>query len=319
VKVVLTSAEGEAHFDAVLRDLPIPDLEIVKALDRAAALREAADADVIYGLVSPELIAAAPKLRWFQASSAGVEAAARMPELIERDIILTNTRGAHGPSIGEHVFALLFSLTRFMPACWERQKTHRWERGDLYRAAREINGGTMGLIGYGAIGRATAKRAAGFGMKVVAVDAQPAPPDAHVAEVWPTSRIDELLRQSDVVVVTAPLTAETHHLLDAERLAQMRPDAYLIVVSRGGIVDEDALAAALREGRIAGTGIDVAETEPLPADSPLWDAPNLVITPHMAGASSDKERRCVEILRDNLIRYVNGEPLLNEVDRARGY
>jgi phosphoglycerate dehydrogenase-like enzyme len=319
VKLVLTSAEGEAHFDSVLRDLPIPDLEIVKALDREAALQAVGDADVIYGLISPELIAAAPKLRWFQASSAGVEAAARMPELVERDIVLTNTRGAHGPSIGEHVFALLFALTRFMPACWERQRAHRWERGDLYRAAREINGGTMGLIGYGAIGRATAQRAAGFGMRVIAVDAHPVPPDANVAEVWPTSRIDELLRQSDVVVVTAPLTAETNHLLDAERLAKMRPDAYLIVVSRGGIVDEHALADALQSGRIAGAGIDVAEMEPLPADSPLWDAPNLVITPHMAGASSEKERRCVEILRDNLIRFANGEPLLNEVDKARGY
>ncbi|HEX5497842.1 MAG TPA: NAD(P)-dependent oxidoreductase, partial [Thermomicrobiales bacterium] len=217
MKLVLTSAEGEAHFDAVLRDVPIPDLEIVKALDRQAALQAVADADVIYGLVSPELIAAAPNLRWFQASSAGVEAAARIPELVDSDIILTNTRGAHGPSIGEHVFALLFTLTRFMPACWERQRAHRWDRGDLYRAAREINGGTMGLIGYGAIGRAIAQRAAGFGMNVIAVDAQPVPPDERVAEVWPTSRIDDLLRQSDVVVVTAPLTTETNHLLDAAR------------------------------------------------------------------------------------------------------
>jgi phosphoglycerate dehydrogenase-like enzyme len=122
-----------------------------------------------------------------------------------------------------------------------------------------------------------------------------------------------------VVVVAAPLTTETRHIIDAGRMAKMKSDAYLVVVSRGGIVVEDALLEALKAGKIAGAALDVVEQEPLPPDSPLWDAPNFILTPHLAGASAPKERRVVEIFRDNLVRYINGEPLLNVVDKSRGY
>ncbi len=320
MKLVLAGAEGEAHF-GILDELKaeIPDLEIAIELDPAKVMAAVADAEVVYGLPSAALVKAAPKLRWIQSSAAGVEYIARIPEVVESDIVVTNTRGAHGPSIGEHTFALLFALTRHLPECFERQKAHRWDRTDLYRSAREMKGSTMGIVGYGAIGRAIARRAAAFEMDLLAVDAEAVDPDEQVEEVWPVSRLGDLLKQSTVVVVTAPLTPETHHMIDAVMLARMRPDAYLIVVSRGGIVEESALAAALHEGRLAGAAIDVAEQEPLPADSPLWDAPNLIITPHLAGASSEKERRCVEILKANLLRYRNGEPLLNEVDKRRGY
>lgn len=156
-------------------------------------------------------------------------------------------------------------------------------------------------------------------MDVVAVDANPVAPDDHVTEIWPMSGLERLLATSDVVVVTAPLTPETRHLLDEAKLNLMKPDAYLIVVSRGGIVAEDALAIALTKGKLAGAAIDVAEIEPLPETSPLWDAPNLVMTPHTAGASTEKERRCVEIFRENLLRFHRGEPLRNVVDKRRGY
>jgi len=320
VKLVLAGREGEAHF-GILDDLKaeIPDLEIVVEPDPQKCMTAVADADVVYGLPSAELVKAAPKLRWIQSSAAGVEYIARIPEVVESDITVTNTRGAHGPSIGEHTFALLFALTRLLPECLERQKARRWDRTDLYRTAREMNDKTMGIVGYGAIGRSIAHRAAAFEMRLLAVDAQAVDGDAHVEEVWPLSRLVDLLEQSDVVVVTAPLTPESHHMLDAAMLARMRPDAYLIVVSRGGIVEEGALAAALREHRLAGAAIDVAEQEPMPPDHPLWDAPNLIVTPHLAGASSEKERRCVEILKANLLRFHKGEPLLNEVDKRRGY
>jgi phosphoglycerate dehydrogenase-like enzyme len=182
-----------------------------------------------------------------------------------------------------------------------------------------MRGSTMGIIGYGAIGRGVAQRARGFDMDVLAVDPHPEPEAPFVVETWGMERLSDLLEQSDVVVVAAPLTAESYHLIDADALARMKPDAYLIVVSRGGIVDEDALVDALHEGRLAGAGIDVTEVEPLPADSRLWDAPNVVITPHTAGDSSEKERRCVEILRENLLRFTQGEALLNLVDKRRGY
>lgn len=318
MKVLLGGREGEAHFDLV-RNLDIADLRVVTELDPAKVLTEVADADVFYGVPTLDVVKAGKKLRWIQSSSAGVEYTARIPELVESDIVLTNTRGAHGPSIGEHTFALLFALTRKLPEGLIGQQQHNWLRGDLYRVCREINGGTMGIIGFGQIGRAVAQRAHGFDMEVLAVDAHAKEGSPWVDEVWPMSQLPELLERSLVVVVSAPLTAESRHLLDAEMLAKMKPDAYLIVVSRGGIVEENALAAALREGRLAGAGLDVTEVEPLPADSPLWDAPNIIITPHTAGASSEKERRCVEILRDNLERFAKGEELNNLVDKRLGY
>ena len=318
MKLVLAGREGEAHFH-LLDDLPIPDLRIVRVSTPAEALAEIGDADVLYGHPTAELVAAAPNLRWIQSHSAGVEFVARFPALVESEIIITNTRGAHGPSIAEHVFALLLAFTRRVPTCLEWQRRRHWGRPEGYRTGREIKGATLGIVGYGAIGRAVAQRARAFEMEVLAVDAQAIDGAPWVEEVWPASHLPELLERSEVVVVATPLTPETHHLLDAAMLARMRPDAYLIVVSRGGIVDEAALAEALRAGRLAGAGLDVTEQEPLSPDSPLWELPNVIITPHLAGDSDPKERRCVEILRDNLLRFARGEPLLNVVDKQRGY
>lgn len=320
MKIVLAGLEGQAHFPLLnsLHD-EIPDLTIIEELDPAKALSAVADADIVYGMPSAAIVQAAPRLRWIQSSSAGVEYIANIPEVVESDIIVTNTRGAHGPSIGEHAFAMLFALTRAMPLSWDQQQRRVWDRSHIYRSAREMYGSTMGIIGYGAIGRAIAQRAAGFEMRLIAVDANPVLPDDHVRDVWPMSRLDDLLATADVVMVTAPLTPETRHLIDAAHLARMKPEAYLIVVSRGGIVVESALADALSSGRLAGAAIDVAEIEPLPAESPLWGAPNLIITPHTAGASTEKERRCVEIFRDNVVRFHRGEPLRNVVDKRRGY
>jgi phosphoglycerate dehydrogenase-like enzyme len=318
MKVVLTKTEGAMHF-GLLDGCDVPDLRLVYVETPEELAREIVDADVLYGFPSAEVLRTGKALRWIQSPSAGVNYLQDLPELVENEMLLTNTRGAHGPSIGEHAFALLFALTRHIPACVQAQREHRWARPELYRTSREMRGLTMGVVGYGAIGRAIAQRALGFEMHVLAVDPHPDPGAPYVAETWEMERLPDLLAQSDVVMVAAPLTAESHHLLDAAALARMKPDAYLIVVSRGGIVDEEALAAALHAGRLAGAGLDVTEIEPLPAESPLWDAPNLLITPHTAGDSSEKERRCVEILRENLQRFARGETLLNVVDKRRGY
>ena len=318
MKLLLASAEGEHFFD-ILDDLEIPGLEIARAATTADALTMAGDVEVYYGMPSAEIVAAAPRLRWIQSSSAGVEYIAKIPALVTSDVTVTNTRGAHGPSIGEHALALLLALTRALPTCWDQQRARVWDRGQLYRTCREIGGLTMGILGFGALGRGVARRALGFEMNLLAVDAQALDGEPFLDEVWPASRLPEMLELSDAIVVCAPQTPETRHLLDAAALTRMKPDAYLIVVSRGGIVVESALAEALHAGRLAGAALDVTEIEPLPADSPLWDAPNLILTPHTAGASAPKERRCVEILRDNLLRYANGDPLLNVVDKRLGY
>ena len=183
----------------------------------------------------------------------------------------------------------------------------------------EIAGWTIGIIGYGQIGQHVARRALGFEMDVLAVDSEPLADPPHGVEVWGLDRLPELMERSDAVVVAAPYSPSSHHMLGTDLLGRMRPTAYLLVVSRGGIVDEPALVDVLRKGKIAGAGLDVFEEEPLPPTSQLWDIPNLLITPHLAGASTQKDRRCVEILRENVLRFQRGEELVNLVDKRRGY
>lgn len=315
MKLLLAAHEGEAFFD-LLND--VPGIDIVRVAP-SEAVQHVGDVDVLYGFPSAEIVAATPHLRWIQTPSAGVEFLARIPALVQRDIVVTNTRGAHATSVGEHVFALLLAFTRNIPQCIEWKARKHWGRAEGYRALQEIAGMTMGIVGFGQLGRGVAQRVQAFELNLLAVDAQPVDGHPYVAEVWPVSRLHELLARSDVVVITAPYTEATHHLIDAAALAAMQPHAHLIAVSRGGIVDEDALAQALQQEQLAGAALDVAEHEPLPPTSPLWDLPNVIITPHLAGASSAKERRCVEILRDNLVRFMHGDPLLNVVDKQRGY
>jgi len=315
MKLLLAAHEGEAYFH-VLND--VPGIEILQVAPDHV-LERVGEADMLYGFPSAEIVATAPRLRWIQAPSAGVEFVANIPALVESDIVVTNTRGAHATSVGEHVFALLLTFTRGIRTSLEWQQHKHWGRAEGYRALHEIAGSTMGIIGFGQIGRGIAQRARAFELDLLAIDAQAVDGHPYLEEVWPPSRLHELLSRADVVVVATPYTFETHHLIDAEALAAMRPHAYLIVVSRGGIVDEDALYAALQKNQLAGAALDVTEQEPLPPASPLWELPNVLITPHLAGASSSKERRCVEILRENVVRFVNGEALLNVVDKQRGY
>jgi phosphoglycerate dehydrogenase-like enzyme len=316
MKLVLASFEGEAYFD-MLNDLP--DLEVIRVHSDAEAMTQMADCDIYYGRPSDELVATAPHLKWVQSPGAGVDFLMKTPKLVESDIVVTNTRGAHGPSIAEHVFAFLLSFNRGIPQALEWQRNKHWGRQEGYRALSEIKGSTIGIVGYGQIGRAVAKRARAFETNVIAVDAHPGSGDDSVADVWPMSRLHDFLRQADAVVISAPYTRESHNLIDASAFEAMKPSAYLIAISRGGIVDEGALAEALNAGKIAGAGVDVTMIEPLPADSPLWDAPNIIITPHLAGASGPKEQRCVRVLYDNLVRFAKGEPLVNVVDKRAGY
>lgn len=315
LKIVLCSQEGERFFNLLdeLDGVEITTCTPDEVQDHAP------DMEIFFGKPSVALIEAAPKLKWIQAPSAGVEFVANIPKLANSDVLLTNTRGAHGPSIGEHTIALLLAMTRHIPESIEQRRQRVWDRTVLYRTAREIGGMTMGIIGFGALGRGIAQRAGAMEMNVLAVDAQAVDGTGLVDEVWPVSQLDDLLEQSDVVVIATPYTAETHHLVGEVELAKMKEDAYLIVVSRGGIVDEKALIDALHNDRLAGAALDVTMPEPPEPDSPLWDCPRLLLTPHTAGASARKEQRVVEIFRDNIERYQHGEPLLNLVDKTRGF
>jgi len=295
-----------------------PALRLIDGMSRAAALAAAPEVEVVFGHVSRDLFLAAPRLRWIQCHGAGMDWMTRVPELIESNVIVTNTRGAHAATIAEHTFGLLIALTRGLRRLWEAQQARIWLR-PLGYAPVGLAGLTLGIVGFGQIGRALAQRGHAFDMQVIAVDALDVPPSPHVAEIGRLDRLSDLLSRSDAVIITAPLTHETYHLIDAAALARMKPSAYLLVVSRGGVVDEAALIAALREERLAGAALDVQEQAPVPPDSALWDAPHLILTPHCSGESAQTTAMATDIFRENLSRYLSGQPLLNLVDKRRGF
>jgi phosphoglycerate dehydrogenase-like enzyme len=316
MKLVIATEEGDRYFG--LLD-GIPNLEVVKVGSHADLLNEIADADILYGRPDKEVLDAAKQLKLVQSQSAGVDFLMNFPELVASDVVLSNTRGAHAPSIAEHAFGLLLSLTRKIPASLDYQHKHQWRWDGAYREPREIMGSTIGIVGYGQIGRAIAQRASGFEVQILAVDVHPGGGDRFVETVWPADRLHDMLALTDILMVAAPLTRETHHLLGAKEFAAMPPNSIVVAVSRGGIIDEDALVDALNSGHIWGAGLDVNEIEPVGADSPFWDMPNVVMSHHLAGSSWQKERRCVEILVENVRRLQDGAELVNVVDKQAGF
>jgi phosphoglycerate dehydrogenase-like enzyme len=295
-----------------------PAVEFVTATADEAMVSEIADAEIVFGRITREAFVSARQLRWIQCQGAGVETMAEIPEIAESGVIVTNTRGAHARTIAEHAFGMLIALARGFRSLFKAQEAGVWKR-PLDAPMVGLSGLTMGVIGLGNIGRAIARRAHAFEMTVIAVDAEDVPRPEYVAEVRRLDGLPDLLDAADVVVVSAPYTPVTARMLDGERLRLLKPTAYLIVVSRGGIVDEEALAVMLREGKLAGAGVDVTDVEPLPSDSPLWSAPNLILTPHCSGQSRQTTETALAILRENLARYLAGEPLQNLVDIRRGY
>ncbi|MDE0446194.1 MAG: D-2-hydroxyacid dehydrogenase [Spirochaetaceae bacterium] len=314
LKVLVTNEWIVGFVDALRRELPavefiVPDTEEQK-------LAAAADAEVALGSVTAELLAAAPRLKWVQSGSAGVEWIP--PELAATDIVVTNTRGAHAATIAEHAFGMLIALARRFDDLRQAQRDKVWLR-PAPQPTVGLAGLTMGVIGLGNIGRAIAVRAHAFEMPVIAVDAHPVARPDHVAELGLLDGLDDLLRRADVVAVATPITDATRGMLSAERLALLKPTAYLLGMSRGGIIDEAALVRMLREGALAGAGLDVTAVEPLPADSELWDAPNILISPHSSPTSARTGELVGTMIRRNLQRYLAGEPLENVVDKSLKY
>ena len=272
------------------------------------------DVDIIYGHIGAADLAKAESLRWVQVASAGVEGM-MYPAFKASDIILTNSRRMHGSQIAEHAFALLLSLTRRIVTQYEFMKDKRWEKVPCI----ELAGMTMGILGLGGIGRAIATRAKAFEFNVIAVDPEPMEKPESVAELGKLDWLLDFMAKSNVVVVCCPITPETHKLLSHEQFNQMRDGSYLVNISRGKVVDEEALIAALRSGKLAGAGLDVTYTEPCPPESPLWTEPNVVLTAHSAGSSQHIEARTMRLFIDNLHRYVKGELLINVADKEKGY
>jgi len=281
----------------------------------------------------PADLSRAPELKWVQLHTAGVDHLLDH-SLMRSDILLTTASGIHATPIAEYVFASILAFSRRVPQMLYYQKRREWPQGRWNLFARpELRDRTLGIIGYGSIGREMGRIARCFGMRVVAtkrsvsqvrdvgytVQGTGDREGALLDEAFPPERLSEMLSLCDYVVVTVPLTPETRKLIGEAELRAMKPSAYLVNISRGGTVDEAALLRALREGWIAGAGLDVFEEEPLPSDSPLYDLENVILSPHVSGFTLRYDERTSDLFAENLRRYLTGEPLLNLVDKERGY
>jgi phosphoglycerate dehydrogenase-like enzyme len=318
-------------------------MQVVNARDDEHAATEIADADALFGYLTPRLLQAAKKLRWAQSPTASMEKYL-YPELVQAPVIVTNMRGIFSDVIADHVFGYILCFAKNFHIYMRQQMRSEWhmlgrDPGELpgYGGPGEVHPSdcaaitladcTLAVIGLGGIGAETARRGLAFGMRVLAVDPRaplsplPLGEGPGVRErreeitVYRPEQLKEVLQQADFVVIAAPHTPETFKLFNRERIGWMKRTAYLINIGRGVIVDLADLTAALQAGEIAGAGLDVFETEPLPKEHPLWRMENVIITPHCAAASPRVPERHLETLLDNLRRFVAGQPLLNVVDK----
>jgi len=299
-----------------------PQLEVVHLPNYDRVTEEIAAAEIaISWSLRGEQINAARKLRWIHSTAAAVHQL-MTPELRASDIIVTNARDVHGPVVAEHAIALAFALAKRLPQAVKYQQQKRWAQHDLWYAQprpRELSGATMTIIGLGGIGGPLAKLARSLGMRVVGVREHPERGSEGADAVCGFDELDRALDEANFVVLAVPVTPRTHHLMNATRLAQLKPDAYLINVGRGVLIDEGALVQSLHAKRFAGAALDVTTEEPLPPDSPLWQMENVLITPHIAGLTERMWERHYAHYTENLRRYLAGDPLLWVVDKQRGY
>ena len=289
--------------------------------------------EILYTFYLSADLSRAPDLKWVQLHSSGVDHLLDHP-LMKSDILLTTTSGIHATPIAEYVFASILAFNRRVPQMLTYQSRREWPQGRWNLFARpELRDRTLGIIGYGSIGREVGRIARCFGMRVVAtkrsvsqmrdvgyaVQGTGDREGALLDEAFPPERLSEMLSLCDYVVVAVPLTPETRRLIGEAELRALKPSAYLVNISRGGTIDEGALIKALREGWIAGAGLDVFEEEPLPSDSPLYDVENVILSPHVSGFTLRYDERASDLFAENLRRYLTGEPLLNLVDKEKGY
>jgi phosphoglycerate dehydrogenase-like enzyme len=303
------------------------------AAEVATALAAQPDAEILYtGPLPREILDIAPRLRWVQLHSAGADHILDNP-IMRSPVAITTTSGIHATPIAEYVLASILAHRWRVPMWTHCQRNAEWPSGrwELY-SRPELRGSTLGIVGYGSIGREVGRLGQAFGMRVLAfrrsadraergyaVQDTGDPKGSIPARLYGPGTLHEMLAECDYVVVALPLTPETTHFIGEAELRAMKPTAYLVNIARGALVDEGALVRALREGWIAGAGLDVFEQEPLPPDSPLWGLENLLISPHVAGFTPHYDERATALFAENLSRYLSGQPLLNLLDKAKGY
>jgi phosphoglycerate dehydrogenase-like enzyme len=302
VRFVQMTADGRLHTEAAGAEV---DLAAARVLFRGGTPTS----------VLEHVLARAPNIAWIHSFSAGVERVAT-PAVRERRLLVTNARGVFSRPIAEYLVMMLLAVARRLPQLLELQRERTWQP----LRARELSDMTVGIIGFGSIGAELARLLEPFGTRIVAVRRHPERgAEGTQTEIHGADALDDVLRAADAIVLTAPLTGETQDLIGPRELSVMRPGAWLYNIARGRLIDERALRAALSAGSIGGAVLDVFRDEPLPPDSPLYDTPNLIITPHTSWASDQVVRRSFELFVGNLRRFVAGEPLDNLVDLDAGY
>ena len=319
-KIVISGSENYswAFSDEALREFKsaAPDVTFVFAKPGADLAREIVDADAVIGGITPDLFAKAKKLKWVQTFSAGVEAY-RWKEFIDSPVILTNCKIVQGPNIADHAMSMLLALTRGLNQYISERGKEEWDRGN--RGLTELQDMTAVIIGVGGIGSQIAQRAHAFGMKVIGVDPKDIAPNANVSKMVYPDQLDKVLPMADVVFIAAPLTPQSERMMGQRQFDLLKKGSYFVAVSRGGLYDTAALLNALDSKKLAGAGLDVTNPEPLPKGHALWKFPNVIITPHVAGQSPGSYNRRVGVIKENVLRFVRGDRLINVVDKQKGY
>src|SRR5258708_5332212 len=299
-----------------------PEMRVLHLPNYDRLPEELPDTDVFVGYsLRAEKLKDAKKLKWIHSTAAGV-AQLMYPELRDSGIVVTNPSGIFSVPMAEHTMGLLLALARNFPDSVRQQERARWSQQEIWDKPQhltELNGKVLLIVGYGSIGQEVAKRAKAFDMRVWGVTRSGAGERAHVEKIFTAAQLQEALPGADYVLICAPETVETKHLIGAAEIARMKRGARLINVGRGSLLDEAALVEALESGALGGAALDVAQTEPLPAESPMWKAPNLFLTPHTSGVSDRLWDRQTEILIELMERWFEGRELFNRVDFARGY
>lgn len=291
-------------------------IHVTQPQGQAELLLDASDSDVIFGDFNKTLFDTCSKLKWVQVLGSGVDGSL-FPEFVESQVILTSAKGFVGTHLADQTWALLLGLLRGIGRA-VRERT--WDnRMSIRHATWELSGRTLGIVGMGGTGLEVARRASGFEMEIIAVDPETVATPSFVKSVRNMEGFYDLLAESDIVSICAPLTKETKNLFDLSAFRQMKSHALLINVTRGRIVNGPDLIRALEDGLIGGAGLDVTPEEPLPSDSPLWDMPNVIVTPHVAGGSPIRQDRTVDLFCQNLERFLSGKPMVSQIDKRKGY
>ena len=308
------------YAEALARDFP--EVRIASPASRAEADAALPESDIVFGwAVQKKNFGTARRLRWIHVAAASV-APLMFPELIESPVVVTNGRGTHSEAMAEHTIGVMLMFVRKLHLARDAQNRREWTAESMWHDPPifgQLAGTTLGLVGFGSIGQAIAGKARGMGMRVIAVRRRPATDPAPADEQWGTERLPELLEQADWIVLAPPLTAETRGMIGRPQIARMKKTATLVNLGRGSLVDEAALIEALIEARVAGAALDVFQEEPLPAASPLWTMPNVIVTPHVSGFGPDYWDRVIALFRRNLRAFLDERPMENVVDKQAGY